>query len=351
MDRVYESGASATPPTPPEVPSKGYPSRGNPSTGVMPTVPGPYMMHQLVEEIMAVIAAGGIAADKAVLNQLKLSLDATYLAKNGNSPILQNFSGKIWEGTPNGGAKVRKFADSVAATTGNIEIGTSYNCDLNPVTGVWAGRDIADMCWLEKWHDTAGKKEFWFAETGAAGAVPVWTKVFSLDMVGGGMYLAQEAGHVAFFARSTAPAGYLKANGALISRTTYANLFAAIGTTFGAGDGVTTFALPDLRGEFLRGFDDARGVDTGRVFGSAQLGTLQTVDPSLTYPGLGAPLHANDLVGNINADMGMDTVVASSYPNMTGVISTGTVNALGAGGWACGATRPRNIALLACIKY
>lgn len=81
MDRVYESGASASAPALPLTPSVGYPSRGNPSTGTMPTVPGPYMMHQLVEEIMAVIAAGGIAPDRAVLNQLKLALDAVYLKK------------------------------------------------------------------------------------------------------------------------------------------------------------------------------------------------------------------------------------------------------------------------------
>lgn len=78
------------------------------------------------------------------------------------------------------------------------------------------------------------------------------------------------AGQVAYFARSTAPLGWLKANGALISRTTYAGLFAAIGTTWGAGDGSTTFALPDLRGTFIRGWDDARGLDTSRAFGSFQ---------------------------------------------------------------------------------
>lgn len=70
---------------------------------------------------------------------------------------------------------------------------------------------------------------------------------------------ATDVGVIGFFAGSSAPSGYLKANGALVSRTTYATLFAAIGTTFGAGDGSTTFALPDLRGEFLRGWDDGRG--------------------------------------------------------------------------------------------
>ncbi|MCK9131735.1 phage tail protein [Haemophilus influenzae] len=68
--------------------------------------------------------------------------------------------------------------------------------------------------------------------------------------------ISELVGEVAFFARTTPPSGWLKANGAAVSRTTYAALFAAIGTTFGAGDGSSTFNLPDLRGEFVRGLDD-----------------------------------------------------------------------------------------------
>ncbi|WP_197369874.1 phage tail protein, partial [Ralstonia pseudosolanacearum] len=68
--------------------------------------------------------------------------------------------------------------------------------------------------------------------------------------------LVGQAGLIGYFARSTAPSGWLKANGAAVSRTTYAALYAEIGTTFGAGDGAATFNLPDLRGEFLRGWDD-----------------------------------------------------------------------------------------------
>lgn len=66
------------------------------------------------------------------------------------------------------------------------------------------------------------------------------------------------------------PTGWLKCNGAQISRTTYSALFSAIGTTYGPGDGSTTFHLPDFRGLFPRGFDDGRGYDSGRVFGSFQ---------------------------------------------------------------------------------
>jgi microcystin-dependent protein len=77
-------------------------------------------------------------------------------------------------------------------------------------------------------------------------------------------------GMIAPFAMSSPPTGWLECNGATISRSTYATLFAAIGTTYGAGDGSSTFLLPDLRATFIRGFDNSRGIDTGRTFGSFQ---------------------------------------------------------------------------------
>ncbi len=101
------------------------------------------------------------------------------------------------------------------------------------------------------------------------------------------------------FARSTAPSGYLKCNGAAISRTTYAALFSAIGTTFGAGDGSTTFNIPDLRGEFIRGWDDARGVDTSRVFGSWQDGQNLSHTHTATVGSYG---HAHTWSGTTTTD-------------------------------------------------
>ena len=61
------------------------------------------------------------------------------------------------------------------------------------------------------------------------------------------------AGTVYMYAGSTAPTGYLLCDGSDVSRTTYAALFDAIGTTFGAGDGSTTFGLPDLSGKVIIG--------------------------------------------------------------------------------------------------
>mgnify|MGYP003300961289 CR=1 FL=1 len=77
-------------------------------------------------------------------------------------------------------------------------------------------------------------------------------------------------GSVFCMAVATVPSGYLECNGAAVSRTTYSVLFAVIGTAYGTGNGSTTFNLPDLRGEFIRGFDNGRGVDSGRSIASSQ---------------------------------------------------------------------------------
>lgn len=142
-----------------------------------------------------------------------------------------------------------------------------------------------------------------------------------------------QAGAVSYFATAAAPSGWLKANGALISRTTYATLFAAIGTAFGAGDGSTTFALPDLRGEFVRGWDDARGVDSGRTFGSTQDSDNKS--------------HTHNFRGGSAANGGK--IYNASYgAGGSGYTIEATDSIVSAGGVEA---RPRNVALLACIKF
>lgn len=73
-------------------------------------------------------------------------------------------------------------------------------------------------------------------------------------------------GTIKMFGGSTAPDGYLMCDGAAVSRTDYASLFAAIGTTYGAGDGSTTFNLPDLKGRFPLGAGAGNGL-TARTVG------------------------------------------------------------------------------------
>jgi microcystin-dependent protein len=76
---------------------------------------------------------------------------------------------------------------------------------------------------------------------------------------------ALPAGLVSPYAGTTAPSGWLLCAGQTVSRTTYADLFAAVSTTYGAGDGSTTFALPDLRGRVPAGKDNMGGTDAARL--------------------------------------------------------------------------------------
>ncbi|WNF56036.1 phage tail protein [Pseudomonas sp. SG20052] len=107
-------------------------------------------------------------------------------------------------------------------------------------------------------------------------------------------------GMVSAFAMKVAPTGWLTCNGAEVSRTSFASLFARIGTTFGAGDGVNTFTLPDMRGLFPRGWDDGRGLDPNRVFGSFEDMMLHSHAHTATATAVGDHVHTawTDAQGN-----------------------------------------------------
>lgn len=156
---------------------------------------------------------------------------------------------------------------------------------------------------------------------------------------------AVPVGAVQGFLRSAAPSGWLKLNGQAVSRTTYAALFALLGTTYGAGDGSTTFNLPDFRGEFLRGLDDGRGVDAARVLGSSQAQQVQQ-HKHATSAGKNTvgPFGGTATGGRVG--MTQDNDNFWDYTN-DGSDYDGVVNAAGVVGTE---TRPRNVAVLWCIK-
>jgi microcystin-dependent protein len=139
-------------------------------------------------------------------------------------------------------------------------------------------------------------------------------------------------GAVFYFATSVTPVGYLICDGSVLPNgvgtvqgitADFSKLFAILGTTYGVG--ATTGALPDLRGEFIRGLDGGKGTDPGRVIGTAQADALKS------------HTHTLGASTTTTAASGTDVVVSTSAGS-TG--ATGTTE-----------TRPRNIALLPCIKY
>lgn len=153
-------------------------------------------------------------------------------------------------------------------------------------------------------------------------------------------------GAVTFFAMSTTPSGWLKANGAAISRTTYADLFTAISTTYGVGDGTTTFNVPDMRGYFPRGWVDNGSIDSGRAFGSTQTDALQGHNHQY-FAGntAGGAFNISPYAGGISQSQALSGL---ANPNQVGDVvnspSYGTAR-------VASETRPVNVAFLACIKY
>lgn len=113
-----------------------------------------------------------------------------------------------------------------------------------------------------------------------------------LELLAGGtstLYAEAPIGSIMPYGGATAPDGFLLCQGQAVSRTTYAELFAVIGTSFGSGDGSTTFNVPDLRGEFLR------GAGTNSHSGQGNGGTVGQHQDATTVPYFGTFLFG-DLV-------------------------------------------------------
>lgn len=157
------------------------------------------------------------------------------------------------------------------------------------------------------------------------------------------------AGAVMPFAMLTAPTGWLECDGTEYSQTgDYANLYAAIGDAYNIGtETAGYFRLPDLRGEFIRGFDHGRGIDADRDSDGA-LGLAQSDDYGSHYhnTGLSGYPSSSDALAMI---YGADTITSTGRFFVTNAgTATYSPRTSTVGGTE---TRPRNIAMMYCIKY
>tara|TARA_B100001248_G_C27394396_1_gene464492 strand:- start:434 stop:1588 length:1155 start_codon:yes stop_codon:yes gene_type:complete len=168
-------------------------------------------------------------------------------------------------------------------------------------------------------------------------------------------------GAVFCVAVATIPTGYLECNGAAVSRTTYAALFSFVGTQYGAGNGSSTFNLPDLRGEFVRGFDNGKGVDSGRSIGSNQTGqnlshdhdadasaTSNVSDPGHRHNARG--FGNDDDGGNQFTGSGNNDVRNNAIEDATTGISVATNVSIDVDNDGGNEARPRNVAMMYIIK-
>ena len=139
-------------------------------------------------------------------------------------------------------------------------------------------------------------------------------------------------GSIMSFAGSSAPTGYLLCDGAAISRSTYSTLFGVLATTYGSGDGSSTFNIPDLRGRVIAGQDDMGGVSanrltglTGGVDGDVLGGSGGAEKHTLTIAQMPAHDHTYDQTNNVTA--GGSTAIEDGP-----ITGTATSSSTGGGG-------------------
>ena len=267
-------------------------TRGNPQTGVPATELDDDYFDMLQEEIVGIVEAAGDTLDKTRRNQLNAALGKLFQNKTGATSAL--------------GALV-PAANRLPYFTGAN--GASLT-DLTPV-----GRDILAAA----------------------------TKAAVLEYLGLGGGSILPVGVPVPWPSAMPPAGWLKCNGAAFMAAQYPQLALAY----------PDLILPDLRGEFIRGWDDGRRVDPDRGILTQQKGSLAIHDPSYDSFNLCSMISAINRPGTIteqimsmNRDAGFDSVDAADYSNTKFVPFNIKVPpyALGESGFGYGATRPRNVA-------
>jgi microcystin-dependent protein len=145
-------------------------------------------------------------------------------------------------------------------------------------------------------------------------------------------YIARQVGEVFFWLGSTVPTGCLKLEGQTVSRTTYADLFAAWGTTYGAGDGSTTFGLPDMRGRVPVGLDGSADFTSLGKIGGEKTHLLTAAES-----GLRSHRHAIPMGSTVTTNSYDDYAVRGAGGTPDSGFRTGTPKALtsafGSNGW------------------
>lgn len=210
----------------------------------------------------------------------------------------------------------------------------------------------------------AGVGGFWIVTNGTSDASSAVIRYLTIASLGGGTSISPPRGSTVFiysdgtnvgyampftqpgtiisYGGTSAPTGFILCDGSAVSRSTYSALFQAISTTWGVGDGTTTFNVPDLRGAFLRG--SGAGLNPSpRTVGTYETDAYLNHSHGITDPG-----HFH-VVGNI-VDPGQVAgggsyrgTAANSFSATTGI----TVNTSTTGSTE---TRPKNYATLFCIK-
>ncbi len=299
-------------------------TEGDPQIPTPATTVTADILNALQEEIASVIEGSGDTLDKADNGQLLQAIDAL------RNAAYSGFDRVTRRHDSYGGHLDTILHNSVYDIGDDGSKGTPLGSGWYFVeTRVHSNTDEYSFQMAYGFSGVAARR-VWFRRRGS-GVWGGWVEVSSAPV---------EAGSITQFAGSTPPSGYFECNGAAVSRTTYAGLFAVIGTIWGVGNGSSTFNLPDLRGEFIRGWDNGRGTDVGRAFASAQAESAN----------VSVPTQMSSATSQWGNNVVLPDAGWSSY-NQTGRSDGGGQGLRFFMVDKGDETRPRNISMMYCIKY
>jgi len=277
-------------------------------------------------------------------------LDAIQTTNSGSSEPTTKVSYMLWADTTNNLLKVRNGANNAWISLGSINttnLGLAGLASPTFTGTVTAPElDLTGNTSLKLPVGTTAQRP-----TGATGDIRFNSTLSKVETYSGSVWESVggvPAGSVTCFAHSSVPSGWLECNGANVSRSTYATLFAAIGTTWGTGDGSSTFTIPNCAGEFIRGWDNGRGVDSGRAIATAQSDQNKQHNHSVTDPGHTHTWSRQDAQNDVNyrpwpaSNDDCKETIANTGSSTTGI---SIANSGGA------EARPRNISMMYIIKY
>ena len=334
----WKSGAVDSPPDTSTLTSKGYPTSGDPKTGTPATKPGAawyYLQDQMRNTVIE--AAGQTLAEPPSATQFLEALRTMKWLADNTIP-----GGKIANASITGAKLTAKtvaggnLAD-LSVSTAKLAAGSVTNDKIaqGAVDGAHlATRSVAFSHLLPAIIATEGQ-----VTEGTAKDV-LMTPFLTKLMVQAFNPPAVPPGTIIHYAGRTVPSGWLICNGANVSRTDYAALFAAIGTIYGTGNGVTTFGLPNLNGRFFEGTTYTGSVGTYHSAG------LPNISGTFTEHGNTSGMQCT------GAFTGEERIGLKS--NQGGALDGGrvTLNSSRSSAvyGAASTVQPPSIALLVCIK-
>lgn len=241
--------------------------------------------------ILTIVSASGLTAQEQTQLQLMDNTGKRVILTPGSlsadrTITLPNVSGDLFIVSSSGGGGTANQLTRFGTTTGTLLDGSLSDNGTGTLTRV--GSLTLSVSSL----NVTGPTTF---NSGAAGAFSMPTSrganydALTSNGAGAASFASvPPVGSVIMFGGSTAPNGYLLCNGQAVSRTTYATLFAIIGTAYGAGDGSTTFNVPDMRSRFASGIGNGPGltsVTRGATGGQESISQVPPHNHGVTDPG------------------------------------------------------------------